>query len=147
MTTIDCGLCGTSFDPAVHVGCASCPMGGHCTLSCCPNCGYTTIDVDRSASARFVGRLLGAPRRAVKKAAPESVLAVHPGDSAEVAGFAPEMPPAQVALLRTYGVDVGRSIKVVQHRPMTVLEVDQTEVALESELASLIMVRIPVRPF
>jgi Fe2+ transport system protein FeoA len=35
---------------------------------------------------------------------------------------------------------VGRTVTVIQHRPMTVLEVDQTEVALETELAELILV-------
>ena len=147
MTTLDCGLCGTTFDPAVHQGCASCPMGGHCTLACCPNCGFTTIDVQRSASARFVSKLLGAPRKAVKKAAPASILVIRPGESVEVAELGGGMAADQIALLRTYGIDVGRTVKVVQHRPMTVLEVDQTEVALESDLAAQILVRIPVYPF
>lgn len=147
VTTLECSLCGTTFDPAVHTGCASCPMGGHCTLACCPNCGYTTIDVQRSASARLVGRLLSAPKRAVRKAPKESILVIRPGETVEVAEFGHGMPADQAALLRTYGIGEGRMVKVVQHRPMTVLEVDQTEVALESDLAAHILVKIPVYPF
>ncbi len=138
MSTIDCDLCGTTFDPSLHSACASCPMGGHCTLSCCPSCGYTTIDLQRSAPARFIDRLLSS--RASKNP-PGTVLAVRPGDSVQVEAFGETMSEQHGALLRTYGIDIGRSIRVVQHRPMTVLEVDQTEVALESELAELILVR------
>lgn len=143
MSTVDCPLCGTSFDPAVHTACDACPMAGSCTLACCPTCGYTTVDVERSTPARFLDRLLAAPRRARRKA-PESILRVRPGDSVEVATFGEAMPADQSALLRTYGIDVGRTVRVVQHRPMTVVEVDHTEVALESELAALILVQTPV---
>lgn len=142
MSTIDCPMCGTPFDPAVHTACDACPMSGHCTLACCPDCGYTTIDVERSAPAKLLNRLLSAPRRS-RARAPESILGVRPGDTVEVGSFAPAMTGDQVALLRTYGIDVGRRVTIVQHRPMTVILVDHTEVALESELAALILVHVP----
>ncbi len=139
MSVVGCPMCGAAFDASVHNACAACPMSGHCTLACCPECGYTTVDVERSAPARLLNRLLAAPRR-TKRLAPESILGVRPGESVDVTAFAQAMTPEQVALLRTYGIDLGRAVTVMQHRPMTVIQVDHTEVALESELAALILV-------
>jgi len=133
---IQCQLCGETFDGSAPIGCESCPMGGSCTLACCPNCGFTTVDVQRSGPARLVARLLGSPQRRPHA----HTVADTPRDGVvEVTGFS-EMASDSVALLRAYGLDIGRTVRVVQHRPMTIVEVDHTEVALERDLASLITV-------
>lgn len=133
---IQCPLCGETFDGSAPSGCQSCPMGGSCTLACCPNCGYTTVDVQRSRSARLVARLLGSHVRRPHV----HTVADTPRDSiVELTGFS-GMASGNVALLRSYGLDIGRTVRVVQHRPMTIVEIDHTEIALERDLASLITV-------
>lgn len=66
-THLTCPLCGSSFDPDSHVGCASCPLHGGCTTVCCPTCGYSTVDPTRSglvAAGRTLAGVLSR-RRAV----------------------------------------------------------------------------------
>jgi len=46
-----CQLCGFEFDEsqmACHAGCA---FSKHCTIICCPNCGYQVVDVSKSSLA------------------------------------------------------------------------------------------------
>ncbi len=140
MSEVACPLCGTEFDPSSDRSCESCPMAGSCTLTCCPRCGYTTVDVSRSRWARGLDSLLNAPRK-LKQKAPDSVLSLGPGESAQVASFADGLTHEQITQLRAYGLDVGRRVRIVQHRPVTVLGVDHTEVALDSDVAAGILVR------
>lgn len=66
----------------------------------------------------------------------ESTLAnVPPGERAIVAGFCERMNPERRAHLQAYGLVPGRAVQVVQQYPVTVLQVDHTELALEVELA------------
>ncbi|MEF8832342.1 MAG: hypothetical protein V5A66_02350 [Candidatus Thermoplasmatota archaeon] len=42
-----CPLCGNEFEEGEVSACKSCPMGGNCKMTRCPNCGYEFIpDVD-----------------------------------------------------------------------------------------------------
>ncbi len=135
--TVACPLCGSRFDPSAEVACANCPMSGACTLACCPNCGYTTVDVASSRSASLLGRLL--PSRRERVVAATLDLATIGGD-VRIAGFDAAMSTGHRELLRTYGIEPGRMVRIEQHSPVTVVHVDETEVALESELARLIYV-------
>jgi hypothetical protein len=56
---VTCRLCGHVFDAATQ-GCqAGCPLAAWqgCALVCCPNCGYQTVDEERSTAARVLRRL------------------------------------------------------------------------------------------
>jgi hypothetical protein len=53
-----CPLCGHRFDPKAITACNSCPLHKNCNMVCCPACGYTTVDTNRSALARWVSPLL-----------------------------------------------------------------------------------------
>lgn len=134
---ISCPLCGSRFDPGTEVACASCPMSGACTLACCPTCGYTTVDVSSSRSASLLGRLF--PSRKDQVIAATLDVATIGGD-VKIAGFDAAMSTGHRELLRTYGIEPGRTVRVEQHSPVTVVHVDETEVALESDLARLIYV-------
>jgi Fe2+ transport system protein FeoA len=46
----------------------------------------------------------------------------------------------QQTQLQAYGLIAGRMVRVVQHAPVTVVQIDQTELALEGELADGIQV-------
>jgi hypothetical protein len=57
-----CHLCGLDFD-ARHLAChTACPLHQYCTVICCPNCGYQTVDTSRSkvvAGLRRIAARLG----------------------------------------------------------------------------------------
>lgn len=46
------------FDPVEHARCQSCPLHPGCQLVCCPNCGFETVNVEKSSLARAVQRWL-----------------------------------------------------------------------------------------
>jgi hypothetical protein len=55
---ITCAVCGFRFDPEEHPGCSACPLHVGCATACCPNCGASNINPQRSRLARLVERLL-----------------------------------------------------------------------------------------
>ena len=78
----------------------------------------------------------------VRSSAPAQTLAeISPGSFAQVMGFLPGMPIDRQTMLLAYGVAPGYRVRVVCHSPVTVLEVENTELALETELARLIQVQ------
>ena len=135
-----CPLCGTRFDPEVEVACGNCPMHGACTLSCCPECGYTTVDVGRSRAVGWIGRVF--PSRKVPAESETTLESALIGDDVVIGAFAEAMTTGHRELLRAYGLEPGRTVRIEQHAPVTVVRVDQTEVALEADLARLILIGI-----
>jgi Fe2+ transport system protein FeoA len=71
---------------------------------------------------------------------PDTLADVIPGEGARLIGFAPEFPPERWAHLQAYGLVPGRFVRVLQHNPVTVVQVEHCEIALEGELASQIRV-------
>ena len=116
-------------------------MSGACTLACCPQCGYTTVDINSSRSAGFVARLFPSRKKGGAVAATLDLAPV--GDHVGIAGFAEAMTTGHRELLRAYGIEPGRTVRVEQHLPVTVVQVDQTEVALETDLAKMVFVGAP----
>jgi Fe2+ transport system protein FeoA len=70
----------------------------------------------------------------------ETLADVHPGEGAHLKGFAPGLAPEHWAHLQAYGLVPGRFVRVVQHTPVTVVQVEHCEIALEDELACQICV-------
>lgn len=136
--TIACALCGTRFDPEAEVACGSCPMSGACTLTCCPECGYTTVDINSSRSAGLLARLF--PSRSDGRPVGTTLDGAAIGVRVAIAGFSDAMTTGHRELLRAYGIEPGRTVLVEQHSPVTVVGVDETEIALESGLAELVFV-------
>jgi Fe2+ transport system protein FeoA len=60
---------------------------------------------------------------------------VPPGCQARVTGFTSNLPPARFAHLQAYGLVPGYWVRVIQQSPVLVIQIDQTELALEMELA------------
>jgi predicted RNA-binding Zn-ribbon protein involved in translation (DUF1610 family) len=48
-----CIMCGQKFDPKDQAVCQSCPLGKGCSMVCCPNCGYQTINPSQSVLAKI----------------------------------------------------------------------------------------------
>jgi Fe2+ transport system protein FeoA len=71
----------------------------------------------------------------------EATLAdIPPGDGVELRGFAPGLPQERRAHLQAYGLVPGRFVRVLQHNPVTVVQVEHCEIALEDDLACQICV-------
>lgn len=136
-----CAMCGLRFDPAEHVGCASCPMQGGCALACCPACGYSFVDPSTSSVLRLSARLSSRLRRraAAVKADAGTLRAVGPGGRARVAGL-DGLPLGPREQLEAYGLAPGRDVVVLQTAPVTVVRVEHVEIAFESSLARRIRV-------
>ena len=146
---ITCPMCGHEFEPYAGGVCAQCPLNKKCTvLACCPYCGYEVVNPRGSRLARWLNRRLpglfaqagsGTASGAEQSATP--TLAVCPlGVKMRVQGYARDFPPQRRAHLEAYGVDEGAIVRVLQHTPVTVVEVDNLEVALERDLAAQVLV-------
>lgn len=140
--TWTCGLCGHRF-AAGGAGCNACPLHPGCQMLCCPACGYTMPDPGRSRLARWLGRWQNGRSRPAANSngagAPLTLADIPPGACARVLSLAP-CPAARCERLQAYGLSPGHCVRVVQHRPVTVVRVDNTELALERELARGVVV-------
>lgn len=63
-----------------------------------------------------------------------------PGRRMRVRGFSARLPAERQAHLQAYGLIAGHSVKVLQHAPITVVQIEHTELALEGGLARLVEV-------
>jgi len=143
---IECIMCGYQYDPDQHLACQSCPLHSDCNLVCCPACGYQTVNHRRSFLVRLASylsilkhsaKLVGETREGI------TLADVPPGSQAELVGFSDDFPADRKAYLQAYGLVMNHQIQVVQHSPVTIIRLDNIELALESDLAQGIMVRIP----
>ena len=132
-------MCGHTFDPALQKGCQACPMHKGCSLVCCPQCGFEMVDIQGSKLARIFSRLL--PKSKENSINNASDLAgINPGQQAKVLGFTTTLPTDRLTYLQSYGLIPGRVVRVVQHSPVTIIQVEHTELALEREMARDIQV-------
>ncbi|HEU5316230.1 MAG TPA: FeoA family protein [Chloroflexota bacterium] len=140
-----CPLCGGGL---VSSGTCrgGCPLAGTCQLQCCPECGYQTVDESRSMVARLVRRLFGGTAldtasesgMPVEACAPQrgaTLADLRPGEEAEVGDYG-EMPEARQVRLAALGMAPGDRVRVVQRRPVPVIRVGETEIALGEEILS-----------
>ncbi len=141
METFTCPMCGFLYNPQDQSACPSCPLHQNCTMVCCPACGHTTIDPAQSTLARWATRLLK-PERHDAKPPPKdrtTLLDIRPGGQARVVEFL-SLSAVQVENLQAYGLAPGHLLQVLQHAPVTVIQIGNTELALEAELASQVEV-------
>ena len=62
-----------------------------------------------------------------------------PGCQAVIQGYGP-LPEAQQRYLRAYGLLPGRSVTVLSQHPVTIIQIEQTELALEWQVSRAILV-------
>jgi Fe2+ transport system protein FeoA len=63
-----------------------------------------------------------------------------PGRCLRVRGFLPGLSTERRTHLQAYGVVPGHCVRVLQHSPVTVVQIEYTELALENDMARLIQV-------
>ena len=97
----------------------------------------------------FFSPSLCAHRRHSKQSQPaSSSLHNHPltlaetpvGTLVRIIGFHPGLAAERQAQLQSYGLAPGHTVKVLQHNPVTVLQIEQFELALEGEMAAYVEV-------
>ena len=133
---IICAMCGNKFDPAANPSCGACPLHGGCATVCCPKCGYSTINPEQSKLVKmFSAFFLKRTAEVDAKNGLMTLADIRPGGQTKVAGFSPNLSPARLAHLQAYGLVQGHPVRVVQQKPVTVVQVDFVELALEEELA------------
>lgn len=69
-----------------------------------------------------------------------TVVDLAPGEQGKVINFLPGLSVERETRLRAYGLATGVQLRVTQHVPVTIIEVDELELALEWGLASRIEV-------
>jgi len=142
ISTVTCPLCGLGFDSHGQAGCRACPLAAGCKLTCCPSCGYSWIEPEQTRSGRFLRRWIHRRQRrhACRRSSPAMTLAEVPaGWKARLCSWE-GTPPRRRQQLRAYGLAESGWIHVLQHTPTTIIRIDLTELALENELATTILV-------
>jgi Fe2+ transport system protein FeoA len=64
-----------------------------------------------------------------------TLIDIRPGRQAQLRGFAPGLSSERFAHLQAYGLVPGRWVRVLQHAPVTIIQVENCELALEADLA------------
>jgi len=72
-----------------------------------------------------------------------SLAEIPPGGKAELVGFADDFPADRKAYLQAYGLVLNHQVQVVQQSPVTIIRLDNIELALENDLARGIRVQLP----
>jgi Fe2+ transport system protein FeoA len=65
---------------------------------------------------------------------------VRAGERVRVLGFREQMNPSRSAHLQAYGLTPDNFVTVLQHTPVTIVQVEHLELALEMNLARLILI-------
>ena len=139
-----CSMCGYDFDPSELTCHGSCPLGAGCMVICCPRCGYSTVDTERSTLTR---RLLGMFDRKSPAATPDKpvgtvrLLDLKPGQGGHVCDVGGEG-SSTLAHLSQYGLLPGTPIRLTQKRPVPIVRVGQTDLALDMSVAAEIYVDV-----
>ena len=135
-----CPMCGLAYQPGGDT-CKEhgCPIAiGGCATQHCPRCGYTMPDESKSGAARLIRKLFR--RSAAKPAAIGGSLAeLPPGSSGVVERL--EGDPELLARLTAQGVAPGVSLLLLQRLPTFVIEVGETTIGLERDVAAAIVLR------
>ena len=113
-----------------------------CTLICCPQCGYEMVNIQQSKIVQMVRRFL--PRkRETSMMHNHNLGEIKPGEQAKVLGFNNAIPMDKRSHRQSYGLIPGKMVRVIQHSPVTIIQVEHTELAIEREMAKEIQVDVP----
>jgi Fe2+ transport system protein FeoA len=135
---VTCALCGFRYEPGGDACRAhGCPLvWSGCRIAHCPHCGYATPDAARGLAGWLKRLVSGEP---ATDANIVRLFDAIPGRAAVVDRVAAE--PDVAARLTLLGLTPGTPISLQQRFPTFVVDVDGTEIALESAVARTIWVR------
>jgi Fe2+ transport system protein FeoA len=134
-----CPMCGLVYQPGGDT-CKEhgCPIAiGGCATQHCPRCGYTMPDESRSGAARLIRKLFR--RSAAPRPASGSLVELPVGSSGVVLSL--QGSADVLARLHAQGVAAGVSVYLLQRLPTFVIEVGETTIGLEKDVAAAIVLR------
>ena len=136
-----CPLCGFEFEAEDAVCAHGCPMRSHCALVRCPACDYEFAE--RPERGSWLARLLGRRQEETAEGQCEAVSVdqMSAGQTASVLSLSGD--PNRLAV---FGLVPGTEITLLQRRPACVVQVGETELALDREIARRILVMPPGPP-
>lgn len=134
---IDCPLCGLKFRRAGSL-CQGCGINKSCKTLRCPQCLYEFVEDSKiwNALVRFWGKLKGCPSsplRSMEGMVPLSILRV--GGPYKIGSLHSE-DPLRMDRLASLGILPGSQIFLFQKKPSLIIQMGETEVALDAEIAN-----------
>ena len=134
-----CPMCGLEYQPGGDT-CKEhgCPIAiGGCATQHCPRCGYTMPDESRSGAARLIRKLFR--RSAAPRPVAGSLVELAAGSSGVVQSL--QGSPDVLARLHAQGIAPGVSVHLLQRLPTFVIEVGETTIGLERDVAAAIVLQ------
>ena len=136
-----CPLCGYEF-AAEQLTCHdTCPLNGSCLVVCCPHCGYALANPERSRITHWLARLFHREAADPAPATPAGsvpLLSLRPGEGGAVTTIVGDA--ERCAELSQYGLTPGTPVQLRQRRPVPIVAVGETELALDLPVAAAIYV-------
>jgi Fe2+ transport system protein FeoA len=138
--TQTCPSCQVAFDPNCASCPTSCPMANGCSVFACPSCGYSFPRPTGLSS--WLSRFFAARRaKLAELPAPRSLAEAPRGASVQVTRLeSGEDDRDRLSKLAAFGIVEGCEIKVRQRRPALIVEVGETTLALDEEVARAVHV-------
>lgn len=136
---ITCPLCGFEFEKLDTLCAHGCPLGGSCNFVRCPSCQYEFLEHPRKVS--WLQRLLRreAPEEPGLPAGIVALRDLRGGDRARVVCLGGNNGSRHNALA-VFGLVPEAEITLIQQLPSCVVQVGETELAIDPEIAHEILV-------
>jgi Fe2+ transport system protein FeoA len=116
-------------------------LGSNCPIICCPECGHTTIDATKSKLGRIALTLLTPEAKPEHTSLVVTLAEAPKGADVRVVSLVSDGSSRPIRL-QAYGLAPGRWIRVLQQEPVTVVQAEHTELALEDDLAAKVLVEV-----
>ena len=141
-----CAMCGFEFEHTDLTCHSACPLASTCSVVCCPRCGYSTVDPRRTGLA---SRVMGLFNHRAEASAPQPGGAVHLLDlPAGTCGHVADIEGDQAHLLQLsqYGLLPGTPITIARKRPVPIVRIGHTDLALDRSVAAHVYVDVESAP-
>ena len=137
---LTCPMCGFEFERTDTLCAHGCPLGALCHLIRCPACEYEFPETPPAVS--FVKRLFRRRLPTVTGLPPgvRTVAELRPGQKAKVLCLGSTVTDRH-RTLTVYGLGSGAEITLVQQQPACVIQIGETELALDLDIARDILVQ------
>jgi len=137
---LTCPMCGFEFERTDTLCAHGCPLGALCHLIRCPACEYEFPETPPAVS--FVKRLFRRRLPTVTGLPPgvRTAAELRPGQKAKVVCLGSTVTDRH-RTLTVYGLASGAEITLVQQQPACVIQIGETELALDLEIARDILVQ------
>lgn len=137
---LTCPFCGFEFEKDDTLCAHGCPLGALCTLTRCPSCAHEFPETPRAVS--WVRGLFkrGAARRVEHGENIRTLRDMKHGEIARVVCVG-DSRASRPGALAVFGLEPGSEITLVQQRPSCVVQIGETVLALDADIAREILVQ------